>query len=104
MQKINNARPDFSAAYQLAGEAYLQSGDKKSAEKLLLYSALIGEADTDTISNLGGILASYGHCELAAILLKRALSNQPEHQAAKHNLERLESAIASGKYNKKSII
>ena len=103
-RKSINARPDFSAAYQLAGEAYLQSGDKKSAEKLLLYSALIGEADTDTISNLGGILASNGHCELAAILLKRALSNQPEHQAAKQNLERLESAIASGKYNKKTII
>jgi Flp pilus assembly protein TadD len=103
-KKSINSRPDFSSAYQLAGEALLRSGDKEKAEKLLLYSALIGEADTDTLSNLGGLLATNGHCQLAAILLKRALSNQPEHQAAKQNLERLESLIASGNYNQKSIV
>ena len=97
-RKSIDARPDFSSAYQLAGEAYLQSGDKENSERLLLYSALIGEADADTLSNLGGILASKGYCHLGANLLKRALTNQPEHQAAKQNLERLESAIASGKY------
>ena len=69
----------ISSAYQLAGEAYLQSGDKENSERLLLYSALIGEADADTLSNLGGILASKGYCHLGVNLLKRALTNQPEH-------------------------
>ena len=103
-KKSINARADFSAAYQLAGEALLQSGDKENAEMLLLYSALIGEANTDTLSNLGGLLATRGHCQLAAILLKRALSTQPEHQAAKKNLDRLESFVASGNYKQKSIV
>jgi tetratricopeptide (TPR) repeat protein len=103
-KKSIDSRPDLSAAYQLAGEALLRLDNVQDAERLLLYSALIGEANADTLSNLGGILATNGHCQLAVILLKRALSNQPQHQAAKQNLEHLESLIQSGKYKSKSII
>ena len=103
-QKSINARPDLSAAYQLAGEALLRLDDRESAEKLLLYAALIGEADADTLSNLGGLLAAKGNGQLAAILLKRALSNQPQHQAAKQNLERLEAVVAAGNYSNRPIV
>lgn len=84
-----DAQTDCAGAYKLAGEVMAGLGRWDQAEQALLYGALLGEVDANTLSNLGGICATRGQYALARLLLQRVLRKEPEHTAAKTNLERL---------------
>lgn len=103
-RKALDAQPDLAAAYKLAGEVLIKLRRPQEAERLLLIGTLIGEADADSLSNLGGLFAGQAHAKLAAVLLKRVMKMQPEHQAAKSNYENLSKQIKSGKYKPAPLI
>lgn len=103
-QKALEAQPDLAAACKLAGEVLIKLNRIKEAERLLLFGALLGESDADTLSNIGGLTAGQGHAKLAHVLLKRVLNMQPEHQAAKENLAKLTKQVRLGNYKAKPLI
>ena len=92
------AQIDLAPAYKLAGEVMAGLRRFDQAEQALLYGALLGEADANTLSNLGGICASRGQASLARLLLQKVLQQQPEHKVAQQNLELLEKQAASGQH------
>jgi Flp pilus assembly protein TadD len=97
------AQTDLAPAYKLAGEVLAGLRRFDQAEQALLYGALLGEADTNTLSNLGGICASRGQAPLAGLLLRRVLQQQPEHKVARQNLELLEKKAATGQQSLKTL-
>jgi Flp pilus assembly protein TadD len=97
------AQTDLAPAYKLAGEVMAGLRRFDQAEQALLYGALLGEADANTLSNLGGICASRGQAALAGLLLRRVLQQQPEHKVARQNLQLLEQQAATGQQPAKSL-
>lgn len=89
------AQTDLAPAYKLAGEVMTGLKRYNEAEQALLYGVLLGEPDANTLSNLGGICASRGQYRLAKLLFNRVLSQHPEHEAAKRNLQLLEQTAAN---------
>jgi Flp pilus assembly protein TadD len=72
-------------------------GQREKAEQALLYGALLGEPDADTLCNLGAICAHRGQFRLAQLLLQKVLHLQPQHKAALQNLERIRQHKAASK-------
>lgn len=97
------AQTDLAPAYKLAGEVLAGLRRFDQAEQSLLYGALLGEADANTLCNLGGICASRGQSSLAGLLLRRVLQQQPEHKVALQNLELLEKQAATGQLSTKAL-
>lgn len=84
-RKALEARADLAPAYKLAGEVLAGLGRWDQAEQALLYGALLGELDANTLSNLAGICANRQQYPLALLLLQKVLHLQPEHKVALQN-------------------
>lgn len=95
-RKAIEAKPDLAPAYKLAGEVMTGLQRFDQAEQVLLYGVLLGDADANSLCNLGGVCVSRGQLTLARLLLQKVLAMQPEHKAAQQNLALISQKQISG--------
>lgn len=92
--QARSADPSYSAVYDLAGAAYVKTGDLKSARDAFEQSLRFNGHDSSAYANLGRIFLAAGDQASAAREFTEALWLDPESESAHEGLLESQSAPA----------